>query len=74
MDTDFVKEEANRATKPLTNGFIPKLVGKKVVIHLTSGGQPVTGTVERYNLYDLVALGHSRELVYITNACKHICN
>jgi small nuclear ribonucleoprotein (snRNP)-like protein len=49
MDTDLVKEEANRTTKPLTNGFIPKLVGKKVVIHLSSGGQPVTGTLEGYN-------------------------
>ena len=49
MDTDLVKEEANRTTKPLTNGFNPKLMGKKVIIRLTSGGQPVTGTVERYN-------------------------
>jgi RNA chaperone Hfq len=54
MDTDLVKEEANRTTKPLTNGFIPRLVGKKVVIHLTSGGQPVTGTVERYNPYEIL--------------------
>jgi len=29
--------------------FIPKLKGKKVIIRLVSGGQPVTGTVERYN-------------------------
>jgi len=42
-------EEAKSATEPLTNGFIPKLIGKKVIIHLTSGGQPVTGTVKRYN-------------------------
>ena len=34
--------------------FIPKLVGKKVIIHLTSGGQPVTGTVERYNPYEIL--------------------
>jgi RNA chaperone Hfq len=54
MDTELVKKEANRTTKPLTNGFIPKLVGKKVVIHLTSGGQPVTGTVERYNPYEIL--------------------
>jgi hypothetical protein len=42
-------EEAKSAAKPLIEEFIPKLVGKKVIIHLTSGGQPVTGTVERYN-------------------------
>ena len=29
--------------------FIPKLKGKKVIIRLTSGGQPVTGTIEGYN-------------------------
>ena len=54
MDTELVKEEANRTTKPLTNGFIPKLMGKKVIIRLTSGGQPVTGTVERYNPYEIL--------------------
>ena len=43
MDTDLVKEEANRTTKPLTNGFIPALKGKMVIIRLVSGGQPVTG-------------------------------
>jgi len=32
--------------KLLTNGFIPDLKGKKVVIRLVSGGQPVTGTIE----------------------------
>ena len=35
--------------KLLTNGFIPSLKNKKVVIRLVSGGQPVTGTIEGYN-------------------------
>jgi len=43
MDTELVKEEAKRATEPLIEGFIPKLVGKKVIIRLTFGGQPVPG-------------------------------
>jgi len=47
-------EEAKSAAKPLIEEFIPKLVGKKVIIHLTSGGQPVTGTVERYNPYEIL--------------------
>jgi RNA chaperone Hfq len=34
--------------------FIPKLKGKKVIIRLVSGGQPVTGTVERYNPYEIL--------------------
>ena len=54
MDTELVKEEAKSATKPLTNGFIPNLKGKKIVIHLTSGGQPVTGTIEGYNPYEIL--------------------
>jgi hypothetical protein len=29
--------------------FIPKLRGKKVIIWLVSGGQPITGIVEGYN-------------------------
>jgi hypothetical protein len=33
--------------------FIPKLKDKKVVIRLVSGGQPVIGTVEAYNPYEL---------------------
>jgi sRNA-binding regulator protein Hfq len=33
--------------------FIPKLKGKKVVIRLLSGGQPVTGFLESFNPYEL---------------------
>ena len=36
--------------------FIPKLKGKKVIIRLTSGGQPVTGTIEGYNPYEILLL------------------
>ncbi len=34
--------------------FIPKLKGKKVIIRLVSGGQPVTGIVEGYNPYEIL--------------------
>ena len=40
--------------KPLTNGFIPKLMGEKVTIRLVSGGRPITGTLERYNPYEIL--------------------
>jgi RNA chaperone Hfq len=33
--------------------FIPTLKGKKVVIRLVSGGQPITGTIEAYNPYEI---------------------
>ena len=34
--------------------FIPKLKGKKVIIRLISGGQPVAGTIEGYNPYEIL--------------------
>jgi len=34
--------------------FIPKLKGEKVIIRLVSGGQPVTGTLEGYNPYEIL--------------------
>jgi RNA chaperone Hfq len=43
-----------KSKKPLTNGFIPKLMSKKVTIRLVSGGQPITGTVEGYNPYEII--------------------
>ncbi|MFA5378340.1 MAG: hypothetical protein WC455_21480 [Dehalococcoidia bacterium] len=51
MDDEPVNKKPK---KPLTNGFIPKLKGKKVIIHLVSGGQPITGTLERYNPYEIL--------------------
>jgi sRNA-binding regulator protein Hfq len=34
--------------------FIPKLKDKKVMIRMVSGGQPITGTLEAYNPYELL--------------------
>jgi sRNA-binding regulator protein Hfq len=47
MDEEPVSEKA-KAKEQLSDGFIPTLKGKKVVIRLVSGGQPVTGAVEGY--------------------------
>jgi RNA chaperone Hfq len=47
-------ERKCNAKKPPSYGFIPTLKGKKVVIRLVSGGQPVTGTVEGYNPYEIL--------------------
>jgi sRNA-binding regulator protein Hfq len=51
-------EEKPTTTKPAQRQaepqFIPKLRGKKVVIRLVSGGQPITGTLERYNPYEIL--------------------
>jgi RNA chaperone Hfq len=50
----IMAEEGKRAGKPLSNGFIPELMGKKIIIRLVSGGQPVTGTIEGYNPYEIL--------------------
>jgi RNA chaperone Hfq len=49
-----MNEEKRTTTKQVPPQFIPKLKGKKVIIRLTSGGQPVTGMVEGYNPYEIM--------------------
>lgn len=43
-------------TAPKQTGpqFIPELKGKKVTIRLVSGGQPITGILEKYNPYEIL--------------------
>ena len=65
-------EEAKSAAKPLIEEFISKLVGKKVIIHLTSGGQPVTGTVERYNPYEILLQTAKGKLLVFKHAIATI--
>jgi RNA chaperone Hfq len=54
----MTEEESPTATKPAPKQtdpqFIPKLKGKKVIIRLVSGGQPITGIVEGYNAYEIL--------------------
>jgi RNA chaperone Hfq len=54
---ESMTEKENPTTTTTTNQgpqFIPKLKGKKVTIRLVSGGQPVTGTLEGYNPYEII--------------------
>ena len=67
MDEEPVNENAN-AKKPPSYGFIPTLKGKKVVICLVSGGQPVTGTVEGYNPYEILLQTASGQLLVFKHA------
>jgi RNA chaperone Hfq len=54
----MTEEEKATTTKPAPRQtglqFIPTLRGKKVIIRLVSGGQPVTGIVECYNSYEIL--------------------
>jgi len=69
------KEPVNKTTKRaklLTNGFIPDLKGKKVVIRLVSGGQPVTGTIEGYNPYEILLQMAKGQLLVFKHAVATI--
>jgi len=71
MNKDPVNETTKRA-KLLTNGFIPDLKGKKVVIRLVSGGQPVTGTIEGYNPYEILLQTAKGQLLVFKHAIATI--
>jgi RNA chaperone Hfq len=52
--------------------FIPKLKGKKVIIRLVSGGQPVTGTIEGYNPYEVLLQTAKGQLLVFKHAIATI--
>jgi RNA chaperone Hfq len=52
--------------------FIPKLRGKKVIIRLLSGGQPVTGTLEGYNPYEILIQTAKGQLLVFKHAIATI--
>lgn len=72
MDEDQANKDAKSPTTPLTNGFIPLSKGKKVIIHLASGGQPVTGTVEKYNPYEILLQTAKGQLLVFKHAIATI--
>ncbi len=68
------EENTTTTTNAMKQGpqFIPKLKGKKVVIHLTSGGQPVTGTIEGYNPYEILLQTAKGQLLVFKHAIATI--
>jgi sRNA-binding regulator protein Hfq len=53
MTEDDNQTTTKPAPKQTGPHFIPKLKDKKVTIRLVSGGQPITGTLDRYNPYEI---------------------
>jgi RNA chaperone Hfq len=64
--------EEEKTTKQGPPQFIPKLKGKKVVIRLASGGQPVTGTIEGYNPYEILLQTAKGQLLVFKHAIATI--
>jgi len=52
--------------------FIPKLKGKKVIIRLISGGQPITGTLEGYNPHEILLQNAKGQLLVFKHAIATI--
>jgi sRNA-binding regulator protein Hfq len=52
--------------------FISKLKGKKVVLRLLSGGQPVTGTLEAYSPYEILIQTTKGEIIVYKHAIATI--
>jgi RNA chaperone Hfq len=61
------EEEKSVVKQPLPQ-FIPKFKGKKVMIRLLSGGQPVVGTVESFNSYEILLQTAKGELLVFKHA------
>jgi RNA chaperone Hfq len=68
----FLEESMTDEEKPTKTKqgpqFIPKLKGKKVIIRLVSGGQPVTGTIEGYNPYEILIQTAKGQLLVFKHA------
>ena len=67
-----MNEVDNTTKKRAPQQFIPQLKGKKVVIRLVSGGQPVTGTIEGYNPYELLLQTAKGQLLVFKHAIATI--
>jgi RNA chaperone Hfq len=67
-----MNEEEKTTTKQGPPQFIPKLKGKKVIIRLVSGGQPVTGTIEGYNPYEILLQTAKGQLLVFKQAIATI--
>ena len=61
-------EDEKPTAKQSSPQFVPKFKGKKVVIRLLSGGQPVTGTIESFNPYEILLLTAKGELLVFKHA------
>jgi len=65
-------EEKPSAKRRPSYEFIPTLKGKKVIIRLVSGGQPVTGTIEAFNPYEILLQTAKGQLLVFKHAIATI--
>jgi len=61
---DYVTPIVNKPSPPRVPQFIPKLLGKKIIVRPIQG-QPVTGTLEGFNNYELKVLVSGKKEIII---------
>jgi RNA chaperone Hfq len=67
-----MSEEEKPAVKQTPPQFIPKFRGKRVIIRLISGGQPVTGIIESFNPYEILLQTAKGQLLVFKHAIATI--
>lgn len=67
-----MSDDEKPTTRQSLPQFIPKFRGKKVIIRLISGGQPVIGTVEGFNSYEILLQTSKGELLVFKHAIATI--
>jgi RNA chaperone Hfq len=67
-----MSEDEKPTTRQSLPQFIPKFKGKKVVIRLISGGQPVTGIVDSFNSYEILLQTAKGDLLVFKHAIATI--
>jgi RNA chaperone Hfq len=67
-----MSEDEKTAVKQTLPQFIPKFKGKKVIVRLLSGGQPVTGTLEAFNPYEILLQTAKGQLLVFKHAIATI--
>ncbi|HNX08946.1 MAG TPA: RNA chaperone Hfq [Methanothrix sp.] len=67
-----MSDDEKPTTRQSLPQFIPKFRGKKVIIRLISGGQPVIGTVEGFNSYEILLQTAKGELLVFKHAIATI--
>ena len=72
VDQETEVTETKSTERQVPPQFIPKLRGKKVIIRLISGGQPVTGTIEGYNPYEILIQTAKGQLLVFKHAIATI--
>jgi hypothetical protein len=51
--SEIIQEAKETSNKEL-EGFFRQLVGKKITVHFVGEGQPITGTLVKYNAYEFI--------------------